>query len=214
MIIAVETADLVNSTQLTHEDFMIVSNAIDNELTDNKDRYTLVFERFRGDAHQVTYFQAEYAVRISLLVRLATYIALPAHHTLLTQSLLVGSQAKEDKMGAVYIASGRHLDKLKRSGFLVDFISDTYTMALPSQFMQALLNGLTSKQAQALYWYIKLGFPDQQTIAKHLNMTRQNVNTHLQRANSDLVKAFIDTYEANVTQLKQEQVVPSSGDKR
>jgi DNA-binding transcriptional regulator LsrR (DeoR family) len=46
-----------------------------------------------------------------------------------------------------------------------------------------------------LFTYIQDGYPEQKKIAEQLNMTRQNVNTHLIRANADLIKAYIDYFE-------------------
>lgn len=201
MIIGVETTDIVHSTKLDKASFSLISDSIDDELNDNREVFNYNFQRFRGDAYQVCYSAPEHTVRASLLTRLAVFTTLPDKSVLLTQSIIIGKQDVSDTMGEVFIASGRQLDKQKRAGYTVEFINSHITMALPSQFLQTLLNGLTRKQADTLYWYIKLGFPEHQMIADKLKMSRQNVNTHLQRANSELVKAFIDTYERNIQSL-------------
>jgi len=61
-------------------------------------------------------------------------------------------------------------------------------------FLHHLLDGLTEKQAEVLYYYIDFDFPEQQSIADYMNMTRQNITTHLKRSGAELVKAYLLGY--------------------
>ena len=97
-------------------------------------------------------------------------------------------------MDKVFIHSGRQLDAQEKGeiAFAKHYVNQDFVLA--SKFLNRMLSQLTTKQAEVLYWYIKLDFPDQQSIANKLNMTRQNVNSHLLRANTDLIRIYINHF--------------------
>lgn len=201
MIIAVETADVVNSTKLNNTLFEKADSVLNDELQSHVKAFNTSFQRYRGDAFQVLYNKPQVAVTCALMNRLRLQFDVYEKPVLLTQSIAIGEQQPDNKMGDIFIASGRQLDVLKRAGFAVGFEDSSeqapINMSLATLFLNDLLNHLTQKQAETLYWYIKTDFAEHHIIAKKLNSTRQNISIHLARAKAELVKAYITSYQSH-----------------
>lgn len=205
MWVAVETSDLVGSTKMSEalrlEALKGVKACLAHLLAEQLGQY----EVFRGDAYQVLYLQPALALKHALLTKLYLYSSLP-ERVEVTQSLAIGDTSKTlltlgENMEPVFIASGRQLETLP-SGFLayaVNSVSEDFQLALAC--MNRLLQLLTRKQAEMLYWSILLEFPEQKIIAQRLKVSRQNVNTHLIRAHADLFKAILIQYKHNISEL-------------
>jgi hypothetical protein len=119
----------------------------------------------------------------------------------LTQSLAIGSVEQTSKnlsssLGEAFILSGRSFDKATRGDLVLNFGTELWStdLTVATLFLRHLLNGLTEKQAEVLYYYIDFDFPEQQSIADHMNMTRQNIAAHLKRSGAELVKAYLAGY--------------------
>ena len=205
MLVAVETGDIVGSTQLTPE-LLTAANVALNECCLSLQYKTLgKFEVFRGDAYQVLYFHAKHALRHAVLTKLCLLTQLEQPVSL-TQSLSIGELSNIPNnigqcMAPVFVNSGRHLDTLKSGMISVEPSKLSSDFSLSMAFFNSLLQQLTRKQTTILYWYIKLDYPEHKVIAKQLGVTRQNVNTHLQRANADLVKALLSQYSLRISEL-------------
>ncbi len=206
MLIAVETGDIVRSTQLTRDELNEVFSYIRSELNDentslpsNKHSH---LEVFRGDSYQITFFDPQSALRIALLIKLRLKFGTGSFA--LTQSLAIGEL--EDKastpninMSEVYVRSGRNLDFADSGELHIDksFANDDFSLF--SECINQFFEQLTQKQAKTLYYYIKQAFPEHKIIAKQLSVSRQNVNTHLQRAHANLFRKFLERYKSHIS---------------
>jgi DNA-binding CsgD family transcriptional regulator len=205
-LIAVETSDVVGSTSMPADNLKLAMVTLKKYLNSVQQEQDTVVEFFRGDAFQIMYPNALYSLRNLLLVKLHMYHSLdfPVY---ITQSLALGYVDKpvitlNDRMDEVFINSGRQLDNVNKCElgiFMTQFTTASY---LCLSFFNRILQGLSTRQAEVLYWYIKLDYPEHKKIASILDMSRQNVNTHLLRANADLIKSFI-TYFENTTKEHQ-----------
>jgi predicted DNA-binding protein YlxM (UPF0122 family) len=198
MWVAVETSDLVASTHLSklqNNEVLQGLKALFSEFEANDIALT---EFYRGDGFQILYKKPHYAARYTLVTKLFL-LSQFSYSVAVTQSLCIGkvdtyAKPLSEKMDKVFIHSGRQLDAQEKGeiAFAKHYVNQDFVLA--SKFLNRMLSQLTTKQAEVLYWYIKLDFPDQQSIANKLNMTRQNVNTHLLRANTDLIRIYINHF--------------------
>jgi len=200
MLVAVETSDLVGSTQLSPAQVSDVLARLKNEFSDISKAGQGRAEFYRGDGFQVMYTEPSAAVKYVIMTKLVLRFSLPAAVDV-TQSLAVGELDSFDgplseKMAEVFVQSGRQLDSQTKGEIAMHPSLLNKDFLLATRFVNRVIAQLTNKQAETLYWYIKMDYPEQQQVADKLNMTRQNANTHLQRANTDLVRAYIDRFAA------------------
>jgi hypothetical protein len=207
MLIAVETGDIVRSTKLTSEDFSRAISTLNAELEFHTSTVGAKYEMFRGDAFQVYYPSPVVAMKSCLLTKLRLMHCIPGKQIALTQALAIGYQSNVDErftksMGEVFIASGRLLDKTASSQIGLQVPKEHASISLIEDFINHHLMGLTQKQAEVVYYYLKENYPEQQLIADRLNMTRQNVAAHLKRGGADLLKhsvTFFAQYGEGIT---------------
>jgi len=209
-LLAVETSDIVGSTKLTHVQLSSAIALLKNTHAELLSNAGGSVEYFRGDAFQVIYKAARTALKLALLLHLQLRFQLETP-IFITQSIYVGesnythnASSTQDislKMDTPFIESGRQLDKMQKGELSLgaSFLSKDFTLC--AAFFNRILKSLSIKQSEVLYWYILLNFPEQKVVADKLNMTRQNVNTHLIRANADLVKRFLSQYDENIRAL-------------
>jgi len=205
MFVAVETSDIVASTELSESLRKEVIAAIKSRYAQMLTNTSSQFDFFRGDAYQVLYADPECALKQALLTKLylLAFLAKPIQ---ITQSLAVGKTQNitinmGENMDEVFVRSGRNLDELQ-SAYLhlyCDEFSDDFSLVMAC--MNRFLSNITRKQAEMLYWWLLWDFPEHKKIAEHLNVSRQNINTHLLRANADLFKALLDQYSKHIQGL-------------
>lgn len=198
---AVLTADIVHSTKLNAKDYACVMRTLQTLLKSQAERYQCKFEIFRGDSFQILYTNIIDAMDSVLSIRLYLQSSIECPAIKLTQSIAIGrveqgSTSLSSSLGEAFILSGRALDKASRGELVINFGSELCStdLTVSTLFLCHLLNGLTEKQAEVLYYYIDFDFPEQQSIADHMHMTRQNVATHLKRSGAELVKAYLVSY--------------------
>ncbi len=198
---AVLTTDIVHSTQLNATNYAAVMTALEKLLKSHELKYGCKFEIFRGDSFQVLYPNIIDAMKSTLSIRLFMQSGIDCTAVKLTQSFATGSIDKastklSNSLGEAFILSGRALDKSSRGDLIVQITSTAGVndLTISTLFLRHLLDGLTEKQAEVLYYYIDFDFPEQQSIADHMNMTRQNISAHLKRSGAELVKAYLLGY--------------------
>ncbi|WP_395343157.1 hypothetical protein PN836_002765 [Ningiella sp. W23] len=216
MFIAVQTSDIVHSTNMSQRQHAQLIAELKTLLDEHDMLFSAQHEVYRGDAFQVCYTKPNEGLKAALLIKLRL-LSFDEHNPVkLTQSLCFGHQTSLDKpisqsMGEVFVQSGRVLDKTSRGQIAITLadiqtstnISNTSTfnhsmaqsVSLITAFLNNHLTGLTQKQAQVIYHYLNENFPEQQFIADRLQMTRQNVATHLKRGGADLFKQSIEFFE-------------------
>ena len=202
-LIAVETSDIVGSTKLSTKHLASAISALKGFVNETQISNGIVAEFYRGDAFQIMYPNAISSFKTALLLKLYMLSHLD-FAVKITQSLAIGSvefpvSSLNDRMDEVFISSGRNLEKINKGeiGICVHSFAESDYLALA--FFNRIIDGLSNKQALVLYWYIRADYPEQKKIATRLNMTRQNVNTHLKRGNSDLIKRFISHFESIIS---------------
>jgi len=198
---AVLTADIVHSTKLREAAYSAVITALEKILVSHQVKYKCKFEIFRGDSFQVLYPTINDAMKSVLSIRLFLQSAIDCPAVKLTQSFATGTDDKASQqlirsLGEAFILSGRSLDMASRGDLVVNLASlvGTNDLTISTLFLHHLLDGLTEKQAEVLYYYIDFDFPEHQFIANHMKMTRQNITTHLKRSGAELVKAYLLAY--------------------
>jgi hypothetical protein len=202
-LIAVETSDIVGSTKLSTNQLSLAIKTLRSYIEERQLTKGLIAEFYRGDAYQIMYPNATHSLKNLLLLKL--YMLSQLDFTVkITQSLAIGYvpvpvSSLHDRMDEVFVKSGRQLEQVNKGeiGISLDAFVDADYLALG--FLNRILEGLSAKQASVLFWYIKGEFPEHKKIACQLNMTRQNVNTHLKRGNADLIRGFICHFE-NIVQ--------------
>lgn len=200
MLVAVETSDIVGSTQLSSAQVSDVLLRLKSVFSDISDAGHGRAEFYRGDGFQVMYTKPSTAAKYVIMTKLVLRFSFKAAVDV-TQSLAVGKLDSLDgplseKMAEVFIQSGRQLDTQAKGEIAMHPSLLNKDFLLATRFVNRVITQLTNKQAETLYWYIRMDYPEQQQVADKLNMTRQNANTHLQRANTDLVRAYIDRFAA------------------
>jgi hypothetical protein len=195
------TADIVHSTKLEAEDYASVMQTLQKLLTSHASRYQCKFEIFRGDSFQILYTNIIDAMNSVLSIRLYLQSGIECPAIKLTQSIAIGrveqaSSSLSSSLGEAFILSGRALDNAARGDLVINFGNDLCStdLSVSTLFLHHLLTGLTEKQAEVLYYYIEFNFPEQQVIADHMDVTRQNVATHLKRSGAELVRAYLVSY--------------------
>lgn len=209
-MIAVLTADLVNSTKLDKQAYLNVIDYLKSLLSPLLDDEKISFEIFRGDSFQVVFTDPVNAMRISLMIKLALLAGAHAQSIKVTQSLAIGtydhlSNKPGESSGEVFIKSGRELESTTKGNLSIhsQFL-DNYGFGLTTQFLNHHLCQLSNKQAEVAHLYLKFHYPEQGVIASKLQITRQNVAAHLKRGGAELIKAYILEYEALMNrQLEQ-----------
>ena len=202
MLIAVETGDLVASTSMSSQQLSDALSALKKNFAGIVEQEHGTYEMYRGDAYQIIYTQAQFALKYAVLTKLFLLSQLSIRVDV-SQSIsldFVGEKINHpsESMQSVLVNSGRQLDAGEKGNILLSSHLVTADFVLANTYLNHLIKGLTQKQAQALYWYIKLDYPEQQRIADRLKMTRQNVNTHLNRAGAELVKRTLTLFEKNI----------------
>lgn len=200
-MVAVLTTDIVHSTKLSANEYAKVMSALEELLALQAERFECKFEIFRGDSFQILYPNYAVAMQSALAIRLNLQAGMNCPAVKLTQSLAVDKVEKlsnklGSSLGEAFIVSGRALDNATR-GDLVLNLPQSFGVAdltISTLFLRHLLDGLTEKQAEVLFYYIDLDCPEQQTIADMMKMTRQNIAAHLKRSGAELVKAYLYAY--------------------
>ena len=210
-MIAVLTGDIVNSTKMSNETYSNVIISIKGFLCEVNEKYRATGEVYRGDEFQIQYPDPIYALKSTLLIKLALHLSkFSAKPIQCTLSLAYGSYNIYDKQpntssGPVFIESGRGLEKAQRGELLINFLqkTDQDNIKLLNQFLNHLLNRLTRTQAELLYQYIESDFAEHKKIADITGTTRQNISNRLSNIGAFLVKDYIGVINKKVLSLKE-----------
>ena len=209
-MIAVLTGDLVNSTKMSTEIYSEVISSLKGLLHDVNEKHHAIGEVYRGDEFQIQYPDPIVALKSTLLIKLALHLSTFSPKPIqCTLSLAYGTYDIYDKKpntssGAVFIASGRGLEKSQRGELSLHFEqqSDHDEVKLLSQFLNHLLNRLTKTQAELLYQYIDSDFAEHKKMAEITGTTRQNISNRLSNIGAFLVRDYIAVINKKIKRLK------------
>lgn len=210
-MIAVLTGDLVNSTKMANETYSDVINSLKECLQDAHIKYNAIGEIYRGDEFQIQYPKPIYALKSTLLIKLALHLSKFSPKPIqCTLSLAYGTHSVYDKKpntssGPVFIESGRGLEKTQRGELSIHFaqINNNSDILLLTQFLNHLLNRLTKTQAELLYKYIENDFAEHKKMADITGTTRQNISNRLGNIGAFLIRDYIEVINNKVMQLME-----------
>jgi hypothetical protein len=206
-MIAVLTGDIVNSTKMSSETYSNVIKSLKTFLNEANEKYGAIGEIYRGDEFQIQYPDPVYALKSTLLLKLALHLSefspKPIQCTL---SLAYGAHIIYDEKpntssGPVFIESGRGLEKNQRGELSLRFAheSDESEIKLLTQFLNHLLNRLTKTQAELLYQYIESSFTEHKNLADITGTTRQNISNRLGNIGAYLVRDYMAIINQKIT---------------
>lgn len=210
-MIAVLTGDLVNSTKMANETYTDVINSLKESLQDAHIKYNAIGEIYRGDEFQIQYPEPIYALKSTLLIKLALHLSKFSPKPIqCTLSLAYGNHSVYDKKpntssGPVFVESGRGLEKTQRGELSIHFAQTNNKSEIPllTQFLNHLLNRLTKTQAELLYTYIESDFAEHKKMADITGTTRQNISNRLGNIGAFLIKDYIEVINNQVIQLME-----------
>ncbi|SEL44479.1 hypothetical protein SAMN05216262_11122 [Colwellia chukchiensis] len=210
-MIAVLTGDLVNSTKMSKQTYASTIKALQDLLAEAAQAYRASGAVYRGDEFQIQYPEPIFALKSTLLIKLALHLSSNSSKPIqCTLSLAYGDYNHLDEKpntssGPVFIRSGRGLTSAQRGELAVHFpttIAEQQTRLL-SQFLNHLLNRLTKSQAQLLYQYIASDFAEHKKLAQITATTRQNISNRLANIGAFLVRDYMKFINQKVLQLTE-----------
>ena len=209
-MIAVLTGDIVNSTKMSNETYSSVIKSLKTFLNEVDERYDATGEIYRGDEFQIQYPDPVYALKSTLLIKLALHLSRFSPKPIqCTLSLAYGPHNIYDEKpntssGPVFVKSGRGLEKTQRGeiSLLLDEENVESEIKLLTQFLNHLLNRLTKTQAELLYQYIESGFAEHKKIADITGTTRQNISNRLGNIGAFLVRDYMEIINEKVMLLR------------
>ena len=204
-MIAVITADIVNSTRLKKaEEKMLISN-----LSSILKLYK--FEFYRGDSFQAYIPDPKQALKVVLQVRavakrLSSGFSSP--FTDVRASIGIGNITEPVKdlktaKGEAFLLSGRAFDEMSKTGKRLRIQSSNEAMNLGlkiiANYADSLFSQLTSKQAAVVFELLM--DHNQVETAKRLKKSQPTINKHAQSARWAEINNLIEDYQLFITQL-------------
>ncbi|GAA6206397.1 hypothetical protein [Thalassotalea sp. SU-HH00458] len=212
-MIAVLTGDLVHSTKMTNKTYANVIQSLKNLLNEANEKYDAIGEIYRGDEFQIQYPNPVYALKSTLLLKLALHLSSFSPKPIqCTLSLAFGDhniygETPNTSSGEVFIQSGRGLAKTQRGELSIQFAQQTHTyeLNLLTQFLNHLLSRLTKTQAELLFQYIESSFAEHKKLAEITGTTRQNISNRLANIGAFLVRDYMEVINEKVMQLQRQR---------
>jgi|GEM_PF-1674449 len=196
--IGVITGDLYRSTAgyergLTYQTVM---STLKNKLRSNPRYEVADIDFFRGDSFQITLLNPVSLLEIAVYIR-AYLIALtenkeePRLDARLSMSIFTSNKSSsfnESVFEQAHIASGRSLDKMKKSSMLA-FSTDNPGLAAPLQsvsiLLDTLLSTLSRPQAEVLYRSLEEMTINTSALAAEMETSRQNIHKLVVRSGTE-----------------------------
>ncbi|MBM7071910.1 hypothetical protein JQC92_07650 [Shewanella sp. 202IG2-18] len=195
-MIAVLTADLVNSTKLEPENLVKVTTWLQDYFVQNLMATQTLSAIYRGDEFQLIFKKPQQALYETLLLKLKLKLAFSWNQDC-TMSLAYGhadiiTDGPQTSQGPVFVSSGRNLSKTKKGDLFISFpfkSSDTYLLLI--KLINHQLEKLTRSQVELLTIYLENRFPEHKELAQITDTSRQNISNRLSAIGADLIKEFI-----------------------
>jgi hypothetical protein len=204
-IIAVITADIVNSTRLKKaEEKMLISN-LSFILKSYK------FEFYRGDSFQAYLPDPKPALKVVLQVRAAAKrlsSGFSSPFADVRASIGIGNITEPVKdlktaKGEAFLLSGRAFDEMSKTGKRLRIQSANEAMNLGfkiiANYADSLFSQLTTKQAAVVFELLM--DHNQVETAKRLKKSQPTINKHAQSARWVEINNLIEDYQLFITQL-------------
>jgi hypothetical protein len=200
---AVVTADIVNSTLVKAADFNDLSDKI--KAIYEKDK----IEFYRGDSFQVLVNDAQKIFLQSILSRLLAMQYSNKQKVDIRMSISLGKlNSNSGKIGSnmddLFVRSGRAFDKFQNSTRRLYVVSGNesidFTFEIMAEYMDSLLENITPRQAEVLYYMLK-GM-SQVEIARQLDKTTATINQHVKTARYTEIESLLKKFVILTQQLQ------------
>jgi DNA-directed RNA polymerase specialized sigma24 family protein len=200
---AVVTADIVNSTLVKAANFNDLSDKI--KAIYEKDK----IEFYRGDSFQVLVNDAQKVFLQSILSRLLAMQYSNKQKVDIRMSISLGKlDSNSGKIGSnmddLFVRSGRAFDKFQNSTRRLYVVSGNesidFTFEIMAEYMDSLLENITPRQAEVLYYMLK-GM-SQVEIARQLDKTTATINQHVKTARYTEIESLLKKFVILTQQLQ------------
>ncbi|URQ89184.1 hypothetical protein [Pseudoalteromonas sp. SCSIO 43101] len=193
-MIAVISGDLIKSQKIPQQEYDAMLYQLDQSLRFVAKRFNASFSIYRGDALQIQLTEPEQVCHAAILL----YLQMKAANYELRQSLAIGSldNSRADiktATGSAYTLSGRGLDNMghQRLTLQIDNQPLEEGFLLNIELIEVLLEKMSQKQANALFYYLTTEHNNHAELAKELATSRANVTKLLNLAHYQLIERFI-----------------------
>jgi hypothetical protein len=205
-LVAVITADIVNSTRLKKAEEKILINELSAILKSYK------FEFYRGDSFQAYIPDPKEALKVVLQARAAAKrlsSGFSSPFADIRASIGIGditAQLRDLKTakGEAFLLSGRTFDEMSKSGkrLKIQSANDTINLGLKiiANYADSLFSQLTSKQAAVVFEL--LTDHNQVETARRLKKSQPTINKHAQSARWMEINNLIEDYQLYINQLQ------------
>ena len=211
-MIATISADIVRSTSLQTEDFMILRNRLRELLDDFEIEYPGFWARIvRGDSIECVVPEYRYALRIAILIKLFVKIQaggfdcdelLQRHgirFSIGIADISYADKAEDMINGSAIYMSGRNLDEISRrdlyTAMEVEAVPRSLSDVMDSYvaLMNYLVDSYSIKQAEVVFYKLR-GYKEVD-ISKRLSIYQSAVNMRSTSAQWRLLNTAIKDYE-------------------
>ena len=204
-MIAVITADIVNSTRLKKAEEKMLTSNLSFILKSYK------FEFYRGDSFQAYIPDPKQALKVVLQVRAAAKRLSSGFSSPVTDiraSIGIGNITEPVKdlktaKGEAFLISGRAFDEMSKTGKRLKIQSANEAMNLGlkiiANYADSLFSQLTTKQSAVVFELLM--DHNQVETAKRLKKSQPTINKHAQSARWVEINNLIDDYQLFITQL-------------
>lgn len=194
-MIAVISGDLIKSQKIPKQEYDDMLYHLDQSLRFIADKFAGQFNIYRGDAMQIQLPDPHTvccaAILLSLQLKSANYS--------LRQSMAIGQLDNpradiKTATGSAYTLSGQGLDTLSHQQLLLQIEQCPLdpSFALNIDLIDVLLDRMSQKQANALFYYLTTDNNSHAELAKELKTSRENVTKLLNLANYQLIERFLN----------------------
>jgi hypothetical protein len=204
-LVAVITADIVNSTRLKKAEEKILLNDLSAILKSYK------FEFYRGDSFQAYIPDPKEALKVVLRARAAAKrlsYGFSSPFSDIRASIGIGDittpvRDLKTAKGEAFLLSGRTFDEMSKSGkrLKIQSANDSINLGLKiiANYADSLFAQLTSKQAAVVFEL--LTDHNQVETARRLKKSQPTINKHAQSARWMEINNLIEDYQLYINQL-------------
>ena len=205
-LVAVITADIVNSTRLKKDEEKILINDLSAILKPYK------FEFYRGDSFQAYIPDPKEALKVVLRARAAAKrlsSGFSSPFSDIKASIGIGDITTPPRdlktaKGEAFLLSGRTFDEMSKSGkrLKIQSANDTVNLGLKiiANYADSLFAQLTSKQAAVVFELLM--DHNQVETARRLKKSQPTINKHAQSARWVEINNLIEDYQLYINQLQ------------
>lgn len=193
-MIAVISGDLIKSQKIPQQEYDAMLYQLDQSLRFIANRFDADYTIYRGDAMQLQLATPDTVCCAAILL----YLQMKAANYELRQSLAIGKVDNpradiKTATGSAYTLSGRGLDNMGHQRLILQIDNQPLDegFLLNIELIEVLLEKMSQKQANALFYYFTAEHNNHAELAKELATSRANVTKLLNLAHYQLIERFM-----------------------